>query len=168
MLDDRFRSDPRLVRAADLMDAAQSLDDVVVALRQTARWIVGADGIAIILRENDFCHYVAEDAFEPLWRGCRFALHDCVSGWAMLHGETVIVPDIRRDPRVPAAPYVNKSLRSLVVVPVGEPAVAALGAYWCAMVLLDDGTVSRLEALARFAGDALARLEAAGELSRTA
>ena len=159
MLDERPSVDPHLARTAELMAEARSLDDVVAVLTRTARWIAGADGIAVVLRDDGFCHYVAEDAIEPLWKGCRFPLEACVSGWAMLNRETAVVPDIGGDPRIPAASYAYKAIRSLVMVPIGAPEpVAALGAYWCAFVFLDAVTVGRVERLARLAGDALARI----------
>lgn len=160
MFDERSQADPQLARTAGLMAEAQSLEDVVAVLARTARWVAGSDGIAVVLREDDVCAYVAEDAIEPLWKGCRFPLDACVSGWAMLNRETAIVPDVGIDPRIPMAAYTCKAIRSLVMVPIGAPEpVAALGAYWCAMVWLDTATVSRLEALARQATAAIARLQ---------
>lgn len=153
------RNDPALTRTAALMAEAGSQDEVVELLRLTARRIAGSDGIAVVLREGEFCRYVAEDAIEPLWLGSRFPLDSCVSGWAMRHDETVVIPDIALDARVPRPAYANKSICSLVMVPIGSPEpVAALGAYWCAMVMLDPTTIARIEALAQQAGEALARV----------
>lgn len=107
---------------------------------------------------------MAEDAIEPLWRGRRFPLTHCISGWSILNGQTVIVPDIEFDPRVPVAVYRTTSMRSLVIVPIGVPEpVAALGAYWCASVIPDDATVYRLEALAHRAAAALERVRLLSE-----
>ncbi|WP_325170016.1 GAF domain-containing protein [Methylobacterium sp. C25] len=140
--------------------AAQTLDGVVTALRQTARRVLGSDGIAVVLRDNGFSHYVAEDAIQPLWRGQRFPLETCVSGWAMLNNETVVAEDIRRDPRVPVLPYQNKAICSLLMVPIGSPEpIAALGAYWCAMVHIHDDLVARAEALAHQAATVIARIQ---------
>lgn len=151
--------DQGLARAANALAAAHSLADVVSILRTTARTIVGADGIAVILREDGDCFYAAEDAIEILWQGRRFPLDTCISGWAMLNNETAIVPDINLDPRVPVDAYRTTSMRSLVMVPIGSPEpVAALGAYWCASVISDEATVYRLETLAHHIAAALARI----------
>ncbi len=159
MVNAYLRADPALERTAAMLADARSEDEVVEVLRLTARRIAGSDGIAVVLREGASCRYVAEDAIEPLWRGSRFPLDACVSGWAMLNDETVVVPDIAADPRVPLPAYTNKAICSLAMVPIGAPEpVAALGAYWCAMVLLDPTTLMRIEALAQQAGKALARL----------
>ncbi|MEE7446490.1 GAF domain-containing protein [Methylobacterium radiotolerans] len=163
-MDERFLdSASGLVRASRRLATAHSLEDIVAILRETAREIAGSDGIAVVLREGDASFYAAEDAIEPLWRGRRFPLTACVSGRAMLDDETIVVPDIECDPRVPVALYRLTSMRSLVMVPIGSPEpVAALGAYWCASVIPDDETVRRLEGLARQAAAALARMRPAG------
>ncbi|MFC6792934.1 GAF domain-containing protein [Methylobacterium komagatae] len=151
----------RLAAAAKLLSAARSVDEIVAGLRQTARDIIGSDGIAVVLRKGDLCHYVEEDAIEPLWRGAKFPMDECVSGWAMHHRRTVVIPDLETDPRVPQAAYARTSIRSLAMVPMGAPeAVAALGAYWCAYVEPDDSTVRRLEILAQVATIAFSRLSA--------
>jgi L-methionine (R)-S-oxide reductase len=154
------RSDPILAQATGRLSAAGSLEEVVAILRESARQVAGSDGIAVVLREGDTVFYAAEDAIEPLWRGRRFPLADCISGHAMRDGETIVVPDIECDPRVPIAAYRTTSMRSLVMVPIGSPEpVAALGAYWCASVIPDDGTVRRIEALAQDAAAALTRMQ---------
>lgn len=148
-----------LSRAAKLLSRASGVADIVAVLRTHARAVVGCDGIAVILREGDLCHYVAEDAIEPLWRGQRFPLTDCVSGWAMLHNRSVVIPDLENDPRVPQAAYGRTSMRTIAMVPLGTPEpVAAIGAYWCAFVEPDEAALRRLEILAQVAGDAFTRL----------
>lgn len=159
MSEAHFPPDPGLVRAIDRLAVARSIADVVSILRETARDIVGSDGIAVVLREGESCFYAAEDAIEPLWCGRRFPLTACISGWAMLNDRTAVVPDIELDARLPVEAYRATSMRSLVMVPIGSPEpMAALGAYWCASVIPDDGTVCRIETLARQAAAALVRL----------
>jgi L-methionine (R)-S-oxide reductase len=160
MAETHFRPDPGLALAAGLLEAAASPEEIVSTLRRTTREIVGSDGIAVVLREGDTVFYAAEDAIEPLWRGRRFPLAACISGWCILNGQTAVVPDIESDPRVPMPAYRITSMRSLVMVPIGAPdPVAALGAYWCASVIPDDATVCRLEALAQHAAAAFARVQ---------
>lgn len=150
----------KLASARARLLAVTSLDEMVSALNATGREIAGSDGIAVVLRSGGFCHYVAEDAIMPLWRGSRFRLEECISGWAMLNGRAAVVPDVWSVLRVPVAVYKSSSVRSLVMTPIGTPIpVAALGAYWCASVEPDDGTVRRLQALADMATEALTRLQ---------
>ena len=60
MFEEHSQADPQLARTAELMAEAGSLADVVSILTRTGRWIAGSDGIAVVLRENDVCAYVAE------------------------------------------------------------------------------------------------------------
>ena len=157
-----------LTRAAKRLAAAESVKEIVAILREHARMIVGSDGIAVILREGDSCHYVAEDAIEPLWRGQRFPMTACVSGWAMLNNRSVIIPDLESDPRVPRESYARTSMRTLAMVPFGTPEpIAAIGAYWCAYVEPEDSTIRRLEILGQVAATAFARVMAVSDAEAT-
>jgi signal transduction histidine kinase len=145
--------------AAEAMEAlagARSVDAIISVLRAFARRAVGADGIAIVLRDEDKCHYIAEDAMEPLWAGQRFPMQRCVSGWAMQNHQTVVIPDVFMDPRVPVDAYRRTFVRSMIMVPIGRPdPIAAVGAYWSEAGEPTDNQVALLEALARAASTAL-------------
>jgi PAS domain S-box-containing protein len=146
----------QLSEASERLAAARSLPAIVDILRRTARDIVDAEGIAVVIREGGNCFYAAEDAVGPLWAGNRYPLETCVSGWAMTRAETVIIRDIRLDERVPQAAYAPTFVRSLVMAPIGRPApVAALGAYWSDVREHDPAQIRRLEALARAAAIAI-------------
>ena len=145
--------------AAEAMEAlagARSLEAITHVLRAFARRAVGADGIAVVLRDEDECHYIAEDSMEPLWAGQRFPAASCVSGWAMENHRTAVIPDIFDDPRVPVEAYRTTFVRSMVMVPIGrvEP-IAALGAYWSEFAQPTENEIALLEALARAASTAL-------------
>jgi len=102
----------RLLRAANELSFAREFEAVTTILRAAARELTGADGVAIILRENGYCHYVDEEAVAPLWRGQRFPLRSCVSGWVMEHGVPVVIPDVYLDHRVPVECTVRPSSRA--------------------------------------------------------
>lgn len=148
-------SDERLshvLQASERLAMAESIDEVVSVLRDTARATVGAEGIAIVIENGGHCTYVAEDAVSPLWSGKTFPIDRCVSGWAMLDNKTYVIPDVRLDPRIPREAYDPTFVRSLVMVPIGKPlAVAALGAYWSQVRPHNRDTIERLESLARLA-----------------
>ncbi|NIJ09329.1 signal transduction histidine kinase [Sphingomonas vulcanisoli] len=145
-----------LIDASEQLAAAQSMAEVVDVLRRTARDVVGAEGIAVVIREDDRCFYVAEDSISPLWAGSRFDENICISGWAMQHLQTVCISDIRADARVPQEAYAPTFVRSLLMAPIGRPrAVAALGAYWSEVRVHDRATIRRLESLARLAAIAI-------------
>lgn len=142
--------------AIEALAGARSLDAVVSVLRAFARRAVGADGIAIVLRDGDQCHYVAEDSMEPLWEGQFFPAAHCVSGWAMEHRQAAVIGDIFDDPRVPQDAYRTTFVRSMLMVPIGQgDPIAAIGAYWSEEGQPTDNEIALLEALARAASVAL-------------
>ena len=115
---------------AQLRDA-QRLLDVQVTVRTAARRLARAEGATFVLRDSDKCFYADEDAMSPLWKGQRFPITQCISGWAMLNDDVAIIPDITVDERVPHEAYRPTFVKSLVMVPVGSPKpLAAIGAYW--------------------------------------
>jgi two-component system CheB/CheR fusion protein len=118
-------------RAVEAICAARDLDPLTAATRHSARRLTGADGVTFILRSGETCYYADEDAIEPLWKGQRFPLNMCVSGWVMQHKKSLLIPDIYADPRVPHDWYRPTFVKSLLIVPVrkADP-IAALGAYW--------------------------------------
>ena len=144
----------------DQLDEAGDLTEVGLVVRTAARRLTGAKGATFVLRDGEHCFYADEDAIAPLWKGQRFPLTSCISGWAMINGETAIVPDIEVDARIPLAAYRPTFVRSLAMAPVvGTPTpVAAIGAYWSFARKPAPEEVARLEALAAAAGEAIARI----------
>lgn len=146
----------KLVLAVEQLAGARSIDEVVATLRATARSMVGADGICIVLRDQGKCYYAEEDAIGPLWKGGRFPMETCISGWAMLNDCTAVIPDVFVDDRIPHAIYRDTFVKALVMTPIGrgEP-LAALGAYWARNIQPSYEIVDTLETLARAAATAL-------------
>ncbi|MGH6870699.1 MAG: GAF domain-containing protein [Rhizomicrobium sp.] len=107
---------------------ARTRDDIVAIVRATARSILAADGVCFVLRDGEECHCLDEDAIAPLWKGERFRVDACISGWAMVEGRTAAIPDTTRDARVPQDAYRGTFVKSLIMAPVGSD--AAIGAYW--------------------------------------
>src|SRR5690349_9426453 len=112
-----FRQSPtgELVAALERLAEADTITLVVETLRQTARRLVGSDGIAIVLRDGDHCHYVEEDAVGSLWKGGRFPMTSCISGWTMLNRTVAVIPDIYKDERIPHDLYRATFVRSLAM-----------------------------------------------------
>jgi GAF domain-containing protein len=139
--------------------AAQTLAEVGEIVRVEARRLTGAQGATFVLREQDRCFYADEDAIAPLWKGQRFPITACISGWAMLRNETAVVPNVELDERIPLEAYMPTFVRSLVMVPVGSPIpVAAIGAYWSRTHRATRRQIDDLEALAGRATDAIHRI----------
>ena len=150
-----------LVTAVERLAGAESLDDVIGIVRETARAISGADGVTFVLRDGDLCHYVEENAVAPLWKGRKFPLTACISGWCMLHDAMAVIPDIYADPRIPHDAYRPTFVKSLVMTPVrvGKP-LAAIGAYWATCREFDRSEVALLEGLGRSTAAAISALQA--------
>jgi GAF domain-containing protein len=129
---------------------------VVAVVRSTARAVMSADGVTFVLRDGDKCHYVEEDAVGPLWKGQRFPLSACISGWCMLNRATAQISDIYADPRIPHDAYRPTFVKSLAMTPVGRDApVAAIGAYWRDKRGFTEREIAALEALADSVAQAL-------------
>lgn len=120
-----------LVTAIQRLSLARTVAEVQHIVRTSARRLAGADGATFVLRDGDLCHYADEDAISPLWKGQRFPLEACISGWSMVHREIVVIEDIYEDDRIPHDAYRPTFVRSLAMVPIRtlEP-VGAIGSYW--------------------------------------
>ncbi|MGE2737402.1 diguanylate cyclase domain-containing protein [Mycolicibacterium vaccae] len=139
----------RLLQAVQELSLVRSLAEIQLIVRQAARQLVGSDGATFVLRDGDQCFYADEDAIAPLWKGSRFPLEACISGWAMLHREAVVIPDIYADARIPHDAYQPTFVQSLAMVPIRrlEP-VGAIGVYWAEHRLPSADEVALLQGLA--------------------
>lgn len=140
------------------LGAAGTLGEVQAVTRSAPRRLVGARGATFVLRDGDRCFYADEDPVSPLWKGQRFPITECISGWSMLSGATAVIPDITRDERIPQEAYRPTFVRSLVMVPVGAPAFGAIGSYWGTVRRASAGEVATLEALAALVAAAVGRI----------
>jgi GAF domain-containing protein len=132
--------------------SARNLAALIATIRSTARPLVGADGITFVLRDGGFCFYADEDAISPLWKGERFPMDQCISGWVMEHGEPVVIRDVYADSRIPADVYRKTFVQSLAMMPVGgRQPVAAIGAYWATRHAASEEEIERLRLLAHAA-----------------
>jgi two-component sensor histidine kinase len=109
-----------------------------------------------VLRDGDCCYYLDEDAIGPLWKGRRFPMTACISGWAMLNRQTAVIPDIYKDARIPHDTYRATFVKSLVMTPVrpGDP-IAAIGAYWSREHQPTQDDIAKLQVMARATATAL-------------
>jgi two-component sensor histidine kinase len=145
-----------LVETIEALSAARTVDQIADVVRSAARRITGADGVAFVLRDNEECFYLDEDAIGPLWKGRRFPLTACISGWAMLNRQTAVIPDIYADPRIPHDAYRPTFVKSLVMTPVRpDDPIAAIGAYWSTERQPTADEVMKLQVMARATATAL-------------
>lgn len=162
-----FDTIQRLVQTVQELSLTRSLSEVQRVVRTAARHLTGADGATFVLRDGDMCFYAEEDAIAPLWKGSRFPLHTCISGWTMLHREAVVISDIFQDARVPHAAYRPTFVKSLVMVPIRtlDP-VGAIGNYWAIQRHPSPHEVAVLQALADATSVALENIQVYAELEQ--
>ncbi len=162
-----MRSARRLIDAVQALSQAQALEEVTSVVRKAARDLAGADGATFVLRDGDMCHYVDEDAIGPLWKGKRFPMTACISGWVMLNRQPAVIRDVYVDRRIPLDVYKTTFVRSLVMMPIrSDEPVGALGVYWAQRHVPLPEEVDFLQALANAASAALENVRANAELKR--
>jgi GAF domain-containing protein len=146
--------------AIQMLRDVQSVEEIYRILKGSARAGVNAQGVTIVRLDGGYCHYADEDAMSPLWKGQRFPVGRCISGWAMIHGQTAVVPDIREDDRIPQEAYRPTFVRSLVMVPIRPRSpIGAIGAYWADPHRATADEIATLARLAAEADAALARID---------
>ncbi|WP_159107297.1 ATP-binding protein, partial [Azospirillum sp. B4] len=149
-----------LVDLVQALSFCRDLSGVMAVVRMAARALSGADGVTFVLREGELCHYADENAIGPLWKGRRFPLATCISGWVMLNRQPAVIPDIYQDDRIPHDAYRPTFVKSLVMVPVrAEEPVAAIGAYWATTRHPRAEEVAMLQAVAHSTAVALTNVQ---------
>jgi signal transduction histidine kinase len=138
---------------------ARTLEAAIATIRTTARSLIGCEGISVVRRVGDLCHYVEEDAIGPLWKGQKFPIAACLSGWSMINGQTAVVPDIFNDERIPFELYAGTFVRALAMAPIGrEDPIGAIGAYWSRPYRPGQWEIDVLEALAEAVSTAVSHI----------
>lgn len=165
------RSAARLRRLAEVVEqiaAVRDLQALMTIVRHAVRELTSADGATLVLQDNGYCHYADEDAIGPLWKGQRFPLEACISGWAMLNASQVVIEDIYADPRIPHEAYRPTFVKSLSMVPVGRTQpVAAIGCYWATRHRATDEELELQQALADAMSVGLANLDLYGKMEES-
>ena len=151
------------------LSRAATMQDVQRIVRTAARRLTAADGATLVLRDAEECFYVDEDAIEPLWKGRRFPLSTCISGWSMLNGEPAAIEDIYADDRIPHDAYRATFVKSLLMVPiVAREPIGAIGLYWARHHLATESQVALIRALAASTAVALEHVRMGEQLTRSA
>jgi two-component system, cell cycle sensor histidine kinase and response regulator CckA len=140
----------------EMLSAAGDFEHIIKCVREHARRISQADGASFVLRDGDQCYYIEEDAAGPLWKGRRFPMAACISGWCMIHRKTAVIPNVYDDPRIPHDIYRPTFVKSLIMVPIrtADP-MGAIGFYWAKERSFDPETIMILEAFARSTATAI-------------
>lgn len=155
----------RLIEVVQQLSLARKLETVQAIVRRAARELTGSDGATFVLRDGEFCHYADEDAISPLWKGERFPMTSCISGWAMLNRLPAVIEDIYADSRIPHDAYRPTFVKSLVMVPIRATApIGAIGNYWATPHAATPGEIRLLQALADSTSIAMENIRLYSEL----
>jgi GAF domain-containing protein len=157
----------RLIGAVQELSLARDLATIQRIVRAAARELTGADGATFVLRDNGYCYYADENAISPLWKGKRFPMEACISGWAMLNRKPAVIEDIYQDARIPHEAYRPTFVKSLAMVPIRtlDP-VGAIGNYWATMREPSEQEVRLLQALADSTAVAMENVQVYRELEQ--
>jgi len=148
-----------LVEVVEKLSLAQSLEEVTQTIAEAARNLIGACGATFVLKEDGSCFYADENAISPLWKGKKFPLESCISGWAMLHREVVVVPDIYQDARIPIDAYRPTFVKSLCMTPIRyQNPLGAIGCYWSYQHVATEEEIKLVQILASSTSVALENL----------
>lgn len=150
----------RLLLVVKDLACVRTIEEIIEIVRLAARDLTNADGVTFVLRDGECCHYVDENAIGPLWKGMRFPLKSCISGWAMLNKQAAVIEDIYQDARIPLDAYKVTFVKSLVMVPIriADP-LGAIGAYWSTPHLATREEIELLEILTDTTAVAIANVQ---------
>ena len=156
-----------LIEAIQELSMARSIESIQNIVKYTARKLVNSDGATFVLKDGTKCYYVDEDALSPLWKGQRFEMDVCISGWVMHHKQTTIIADIYHDPRIPIDAYRSTFVKSLAMVPIRtKDPIGAIGTYWKAEHRPSVKEIKILEALANSTSTAIETVQIYSELEQ--
>lgn len=156
-----------LLSVVQELSLCRSMNQIQEIVRKAARVLTGADGATFVLRDGEHCYYVDEDAISPLWKGLRFPMVNCISGWVMLNKRQVSIYDIYKDLRIPADAYRPTFVKSLAMVPIRtkEP-IGAIGNYWASEHDVTVEEMKLLQALADSTSIAIENVQMYSDLER--
>jgi putative two-component system response regulator len=138
-----------LISVVQRLSLARSLSEVQTIVARAARRMTGADGATFVMRDGDYCFYADEDAISPLWKGQRFPLESCISGWVMRNRQSTAIEDIYKDDRIPHEAYRPTFVKSLAMVPIRQlRPIGAIGNYWASTHRPTEHELALLQALA--------------------
>lgn len=161
-----FASGIDLAQTIGSLVSATTSSDVMRVVQANVKRVMSADGIVIIRRDGEYCHYVEEDTETPLWKGRRVPLIECPAARSITNSETLVFPDVANGDDAQLAAYAGTFVKSALIVPVanGENS-AAIGIYWANSRQPSTGEIGAAEALGQAVAAALSKSRAYSEIS---
>jgi putative nucleotidyltransferase with HDIG domain len=150
-----------LIATIQRLSVARSMPEIQRIVSSAARRLTGADGATFALRDHGQCYFAEEDAISPLWKGQRFPLELCISGWTMLNRRSAVIEDVYKDDRVPHDAYRPTFVQSLATVPIRQlDPLGAIGSYWATSHQATEREMQLLQALADSTAVAIENVQA--------
>jgi signal transduction histidine kinase len=154
-----------LVHALKSLTASKTMEQMQEAITHSARNLVHSDSAALVMLEDGLCHHVAEDSSIRLWKGGKFSMDECVSGWSISHNKTAVIRDLASDSRVLTKHYASTPIKSLVMAPIFlDRPIGAIGAYWNEVFEPSPTDIKILQTLADSAAMSIENLKLVGDL----
>ncbi|MBN2504800.1 MAG: HD domain-containing protein [Bacilli bacterium] len=149
----------KLLLVVQELSASKDLTQVMNIVRHSIRDLLESDGATFVLLDNDMCYYAEEDAISPLWKGKRFPMDICISGWVMKNKIPAVIKDIYQDERIPIDAYRKTFVRGLIAVPIRtHDPIGAIGCYWADNHAASPEEVRVLQVLADTAAIAMGNI----------
>lgn len=157
----------RLLIVVQDLSLARTIERIMEIVRVAARELTASDGACFVLQDKGYCYYADEDAIAPLWKGQRFPMDACISGWTMMNRIPAVIANISEDMRIPWLAYEPTFIQSLVMVPIRtlDP-IGAIGIYWAAQHDPLVQEIKILQALADTTAVAMENVQVYSELDR--
>lgn len=161
------KENKRLLKALQDISKARTVEEVSEFVVHAVRDLVGADGANFVIRDGDLCYHLNEDCIGPLWKGQRYSMQICLSGWVMLHKERAIIPDVYNDPRIPVDVYKPTFIKSLVMTPIrSQDPIGAVGTFWAKSYQPTEQEVELIQALVDGTSVAMENVKLYSELQK--
>lgn len=159
----------RLMKISQELFLARDLENMTAVVCRGARELMGADGATFTIREGDVCHYADEDAVAPLWRGKRFSMAACVSGWVMTQRQPAAIEDLYADRRIAAESSHPTFVKGLLMVPIRAVGpIGTIGIYWSRPYQATPEEIELLQTLAENTSVAMENVDVYAELRQRA
>lgn len=163
-----FKSVEILVSAIQELSFANSIENVMQIVRKSARKLTNADGVTFILKDDGFCFYADEEAISPLWKGKRFPIDSCISGWVMNNKQSAIIEDIFKDDRIPISLYKPTFVKSMAMVPIRQSnPIGAIGLYWASKHFATNEQLKLIQIIADSTSIAIENVNSYNKLEKT-
>jgi diguanylate cyclase (GGDEF)-like protein/PAS domain S-box-containing protein len=120
-----------LFDAFDRLCDARNSRNVVAILSTSVRELAAADGVTVMLRDEEEVRYLSDGCIDPLWRSDRFPLDSSIAGLAITSRQHALIEEIAGDARLAAEICPNAPIKSLAVLPIrsADP-IGAIAVCW--------------------------------------